>query len=161
MYYGEIKKFDISNGEGVRVSLFVSGCRVHCPGCFNKCTWDFQYGKLFTKETENEITEALSKEFISGLTVLGGEPFEPENQEVLAPFLSKVKKMFPKKTIWCYTGYVYDKDILPSDGKKHCAFTEQFLSCIDVLVDGPFIEELKDISLQFRGSRNQRILHLK
>ena len=130
-------------------------------GCFNKCTWDFQYGKLFTEETENEITEALSKEFISGLTVLGGEPFEPENQEVLAPFLSKVKKMFPKKTIWCYTGYVYDKDILPSDGKKHCAFTEQFLSCIDVLVDGSFIEELKDISLQFRGSRNQRILHLK
>ena len=97
MYYGEIKKFDISNGEGVRVSIFVSGCRVHCPGCFNKCTWDFQYGKLFTEETENEITEALSKEFISGLTVLGGEPFEPENQEVLVPFLSKVKKMFPRK----------------------------------------------------------------
>lgn len=92
MYYGEIKKFDISNGEGVRVSIFVSGCRVHCPGCFNKCTWDFQYGKLFTEETENEITEALSKEFISGLTVLGGEPFEPEKQEVLAPILSKVKK---------------------------------------------------------------------
>lgn len=97
MYYGEIKKFDISNGEGVRVSIFVSGCRVHCPGCFNKCTWDFQYGKLFTEETENEITEALSKEFISGLTVLGGEPFEPENQEVLVPFLSKVKKCFPRK----------------------------------------------------------------
>lgn len=97
MYYGEIIKFDISNGEGVRVSIFVSGCRVHCPGCFNKCTWDFQYGKLFTEETENEITEALSKEFISGLTVLGGEPFEPENQEVLVPFLSKVKKCFPRK----------------------------------------------------------------
>ncbi len=97
MYYGEIKKFDISNGEGVRVSIFVSGCRVHCPDCFNKCTWDFQYGKLFTEETENEITEALSKKFISGLTVLGGEPFEPENQEVFAPFLSKVKKCFPRK----------------------------------------------------------------
>ena len=97
MYYGEIKKFDISNGEGVRVSIFVSGCRVHCPGCFNKCTWDFQYGKLFTEETDNEIIEALSKEFISGLTVLGGEPFEPENQEVLASFLSKIKKMFSKK----------------------------------------------------------------
>ena len=97
MYYREMKKIDISNGEGVRVSIFVSGCRVHCPGCFNKCTWDFQYGKLFTEETENEITEALSKEFISGLTVLGGEPFEPENQEVLASFLSKVKKCFPRK----------------------------------------------------------------
>lgn len=97
MYYGEIKKFDISNGAGVIVSIFFSGCRVHCPGCFNKCTWDFQYGKLFTEETENEITEALSKEFISGLTVLGGEPFEPENQEVLVPFLSKVKKCFPRK----------------------------------------------------------------
>ena len=96
MYYGEIKKFDISNGAGVIVSIFFSGCRVHCPGCFNKCTWDFQYGKLFTEETENEITEALSKEFISGLTVLGGEPFEPENQEVLVPFLSK-KKNFPRK----------------------------------------------------------------
>lgn len=97
MYYGEIKKFDISNGEGVRVSIFVSGCRVQCPGCFNKCTWDFQYGKLFTEETENEITEALSKEFISGLTVLGGEPFEIENQEVLVPFLLKIKKCFPRK----------------------------------------------------------------
>ena len=161
MYYGEIKKFDISNGPGVRVSLFVSGCRVHCPGCFNKCTWNFQYGNLFTEETENEINEALSKEFISGLTILGGEPFEPENQEVLAPFLLKTKRRFPQKTIWCYTGYIYDKDILSSDGKKHCAFTDQFLSCIDVLVDGPFIEELKDISLQFRGSKNQRILQLK
>lgn len=126
MYYGEIKKFDISNGEGVRVSIIVSGCRVHCPGCINKCTWDFQYGKLFTEETENEITEALSKEFISGLTVLGGEPFEPENQEVLAPFLSKVKKMFPKKTIWCYTGYVYDKDILLSDGKNTAPLQSNF-----------------------------------
>ncbi|MGN0729558.1 anaerobic ribonucleoside-triphosphate reductase activating protein [Treponema sp.] len=158
MYYGEIKKIDISNGEGVRVSLFVSGCRVQCPGCFNKCTWDFHYGKIFTEQTEAEIIEALSREFISGLTVLGGEPFEPENQETLAPFLSRIKSLFPEKTIWCYTGYIYDKDILPADGKKHCRFTEQMLSCIDVLVDGPFIEELKDISLQFRGSKNQRIL---
>lgn len=161
MHYGEIKKFDISNGDGVRVSLFVSGCRVCCPGCFNRCTWDFCYGKPFTEETEAEILEALSKDFISGLTVLGGEPFEPENQETLAPFLSKVKKMFPGKTVWCYTGYIYDKDILPAGGKKHCAFTDRLLDSIDVLVDGPFMEELKDISLQFRGSRNQRILRLK
>ena len=154
MYYGEIKKFDISNGEGVRVSIFVSGCRVHCPGCFNKCTWDFQYGKLFTEETENEITEALSKEFISGLTVLGGEPFEPENQEVLAPFLSKVKKMFPKKTIWCYTGFLFETLVK----QPH---TRTLLQYIDVLVDGPFVESLKDTDLLFRGSSNQRLIDVQ
>ncbi len=161
MRYGEIKKLDIANGDGVRVSLYVSGCRIHCRGCFNECTWDFEYGKEFTEETENEIIEALSKEFISGLTVLGGEPFEPENQEVLAPFISKIKSIFPQKTIWCYTGYIYDKDLLPEDGKVHTPFTNPLLENIDVLVDGPFIEDLKDISLQFRGSKNQRLLKLK
>ncbi len=161
MNYGEIKKIDIANGDGVRVSLYVSGCRVHCPGCFNKCTWDFNYGKAFSLDTENEIIEALSKDFISGLTVLGGEPFEIENQKVLTPFLKKVKDIFPYKTIWCYTGYLYDKDILPKDGKRHCDCTDEFLSFIDVLIDGPFVQELKDISLQFRGSTNQRILKLK
>ena len=161
MFYGEIKKTDIANGTGVRVSLFVSGCRIHCPGCFNAKTWDFCFGKPFTEKTEEEILQALDKPFISGLTVLGGEPFEEENQKVLAPFLRRVKERLPQKTIWCYTGYVYDKDLLPPEGKKHTPFTEEMLSCIDTLVDGPFVQELKDISLNFRGSRNQRILNLK
>ena len=161
MYYGEIKRTDIANGEGVRVSLFVSGCRIHCPGCFNTKTWDFQFGKVFTKDTEEEILSYLEPEYISGLTVLGGEPFEEENQRVLAPFLHRVRENYPKKTIWCYTGYVYDVDILPEDGKRHFDCTPDMLSCIDVLVDGPFVQELKDLTLTFRGSSNQRILHLK
>lgn len=161
MYYGTIKKTDIANGLGVRVSLFVSGCRNHCKGCFNQQTWDFCYGKEFTEDTEKEILEALGKDFIKGLSVLGGEPFEEENQAVLAPFLEKVKKAYPKKDIWCYTGYVFDKDILPENGKKHCQYTRQMIDNIDTLVDGPFKEELKDISLKFRGSSNQRILDLK
>lgn len=160
MYYGEIKKIDIANGDGVRVSLFVSGCRIHCPGCFNAMTWDFCYGKEFTQDTEKEIIEALEKDFISGLTLLGGEPFEPENQKVLAPFLKKVKELFPKKNIWCYSGYIYETELLAENGKAHTEVTEEMLSYIDVLVDGPFVEELKDISLVFRGSSNQRILKL-
>ena len=118
MYYGNIKKTDIANGEGVRVSLFVSGCRNHCKGCFNQQTWDFCYGKLFTKETEDEIIQALAPKYISGLTILGGEPFEEENQEVLAQFLKKVKVIYPHKNIWCYTGYIWDKDLVPENGKK-------------------------------------------
>ena len=161
MNYGEIKKIDIANGEGVRVTLFVSGCRIHCSGCFNSCTWNFDYGKPFTEETEKEVMEALDKDFISGLTVLGGEPFEPENQQVLAPFLEKVKERFPDKSIWCFSGYLYDKDIQPQDGKKHTEYTDRMLACIDTLVDGPFILSERDISLQFRGSRNQRILNIK
>lgn len=161
MFYGNIKKTDIANGEGVRVSLFVSGCRIHCKNCFNQQTWNFSFGKEFTEETENEIFQALNHDYISGLTVLGGEPFEQENQQVLADFLAHVKEKFPQKNIWCYTGYVYDKDILPSDGQKHCEFTEKMLKSIDILVDGPFIEEEKDITLKFRGSKNQRILNLK
>ncbi len=161
MYYGNIKEIDIADGEGVRVSLFVSGCRNCCKGCFQKETWNFCYGKLFTEETEEYILQALGKDFISGLSVLGGEPFEEENQEVLAPFLTRVKKAYPEKDIWCFTGYVFDEDLKPENGRKHTEFTEEMLSCIDVLVDGPFILEQKDISLQFRGSRNQRILHLK
>ena len=142
------------------MSLFVSGCRLHCKGCFNECTWDFDYGREFTRETEDELLEALSKDFISGLTILGGEPFEPENQATLAPFSSKVKTLFPHKTIWCYTGYIYERDILHAGAKKHCGATDELLGNIDVLVDGAFVEELKDISLAFRGSRNQRILKL-
>jgi anaerobic ribonucleoside-triphosphate reductase activating protein len=161
MNYCEIKKTDIANGEGVRVTLFVSGCRVHCPGCFNAKTWDFSYGKEFTHEVEKEIINALSKPYISGLTVLGGEPFEEENQRELVKFLKLVKDSFPKKTIWCYTGYIYDHDIKPETGKKHCEVTDEMLSYLDILVDGPFIQEEKDITLKFRGSRNQRILKLK
>ena len=161
MNYGEIKKTDIANGEGVRVSLFVSGCRIHCQGCFNSMTWDFGYGKLFTSETEDEIIDALKPPYIAGLTVLGGEPFEEENQRVLTPFLKKVKETFPSKTIWCYSGYCYETDIKSQNGKKHTQYTDEMLSYIDTLVDGPFIKDLKDISLQFRGSRNQRILNIK
>lgn len=160
MYYGTIKKTDIANGDGVRVSLFVSGCRRHCKGCFNSQTWDFCYGTPFTNKTEEEILSALEPSYIAGLTVLGGEPFEQENQQVLSEFLEKVKKTYPNKTIWCYTGYVYDKDILPENGQKHCEFTKKMLENIDTLVDGPFIEEQKNIMLQFRGSENQRIINL-
>lgn len=161
MYYGTIKKTDIANGDGVRVSLFVSGCRRHCKGCFNSQTWDFCYGTPFTDKTEEEILSALEPSYIAGLTVLGGEPFEQENQEVLSEFLAKVKNAYPNKTIWCYTGYVYDEDILPENGQKHCEFTKKMLENIDTLVDGPFIEEQKNIMLQFRGSENQRIINLK
>ena len=161
MYYGNIKKTDIADGDGVRVSLFVSGCRNCCKGCFQPETWDFKYGTEFTQETENQILEFLRPSYISGLTVLGGEPFEEENQRILAPFLRKVKETYPSKTIWCYTGYVLEKDLLPEDGRKHCEATGEMLKYIDILVDGPFIEEQKNISLKFRGSENQRILTLK
>lgn len=161
MNYGVIKKVDIADGLGVRVSLFVSGCRIHCKGCHNQITWDFNFGKTFTKETEDEIIEALKPAHIAGLTVLGGEPFEEENQEVLTPFLERVKKELPSKSIWCYTGYLYDKDLLPQDGKKHTAFTNRMLACINVLIDGPFVESLRDLTLNFRGSRNQRIIDLE
>lgn len=161
MYYGNIKKTDIADGDGVRVSLFVSGCRNCCKGCFQPETWDFKYGTEFTQETEKQIIELLKPSYISGLTVLGGEPFEEENQRVLAPFLRKVKETYPSKTIWCYTGYVLEKDLLPEDGRKHCEATGEMLKYIDILVDGPFIEEQKNISLKFRGSENQRILKLK
>ena len=161
MYYGNIKKTDIADGDGVRVSLFVSGCRNCCKGCFQPETWDFKYGTEFTQETENQILEFLRPSYISGLTVLGGEPFEEENQRILAPFLRKVKETYPSKTIWCYTGYVLEKDLLPEDGRKHCEAPGEMLKYIDILVDGPFIEEQKNISLKFRGSENQRILKLK
>lgn len=161
MYYGAIKNTDIANGEGVRVSLFVSGCRNCCKGCFNKETWDFCYGTKFTQETEQKILEALSPNYISGLSILGGEPFEIENQRVLVDFLVKVKNSFPNKNIWCFTGYILEKDLLPKQGKCHCEVTEKMLSLIDILVDGPFIQEEKDITLRFRGSKNQRILTLK
>lgn len=160
MFYGNIKKFDVADGLGVRVSLFVSGCRNRCPGCFNEATWNFSYGKEFTQETENEILNALKPDFIKGFSLLGGEPFEEENQEILAPFLEKIKKEFPLKDIWCWTGYIFEKD-LQKNGRKYTKFTERMLNCIDVLVDGPFILSQKNLMLEFRGSENQRILHLK
>lgn len=157
MNYGEIKKWDIADGPGVRVSLFVSGCRHHCKGCFNEDTWDFDYGKAYTKEIEQEIFEVLNSTYIQGLTLLGGEPFEPENQRVLVELLRRVRRELPGKDIWCYTGFVFEKDLL-AGGRAFTEVTEEMLSMIDVLVDGPFVMEQKDITLKFRGSRNQRLL---
>lgn len=160
MYYGEIKKCDIANGEGVRVSLFVSGCTHHCPGCFNQDTWEFDYGKEYTQETEKEILEALAPSYINGLSLLGGEPFEPRNQEVLISLLRKVKERYPEKDIWCYSGYLFDKELL-SESRARCEYTDEMLSMLDVLVDGRFVEALKDIRLVFRGSSNQRVIDVK
>ncbi len=160
MYYGEIKKCDIANGEGVRVSLFVSGCTHHCPGCFNQDTWEFDYGKEYTQETEKEILEALAPSYINGLSLLGGEPFEPQNQKVLISLLRKVKERYPEKDIWCYSGYLFDKELL-SESRARCEYTDEMLSMLDVLVDGRFVEALKDIRLVFRGSSNQRVIDVK
>ena len=159
MNYANIKKYDIADGPGVRVSLFVSGCRHHCKGCFNYEAWDFEYGRPYTAETEAEILEALKPGYIAGLTLLGGEPFELENQVELVTLLRKVRETYPEKSIWSYTGYVYDKDLVPG-GRAYTDVTDEMLSYLDVLVDGPFVEELKDITLQFRGSSNQRILEM-
>lgn len=160
MNYGEIKKHDIANGEGIRVSLFVSGCTHRCKGCFNEAAWAFSYGGLFTKETENELLEALQPDYIDGLSLLGGEPFEPANQRDLVPFLKTVRERCPDKTIWCYTGYVYDLE-LTCESRARCEWTDRMLELIDILVDGQFVAELKDISLPFRGSANQRILDMR
>lgn len=160
MYYGEIKKCDIANGEGVRVSLFVSGCTHHCPGCFNQDTWDFGYGKEYTEETEQEILDALSPGYINGLSLLGGEPFEPQNQEVLVKLLKEVRERYPEKNVWCYSGYLFDRELL-SESRARCGYTDEMLSMIDVLVDGRFVEAKKDIRLVFRGSSNQRIIDVK
>ena len=158
MYYGEIKKTDIANGIGVRVSLFVSGCTRHCKNCFNPQTWAFDYGRPFTEETEEELLQALTPAYISGLTVLGGEPFEPANQKALLPFLRRVRGRFPQKSIWCYTGCTLETELLT--GYHHGEETQEILSLLDVLVDGPFVEELKDIRLRFRGSSNQRLIDM-
>lgn len=157
MNYGEIKLFDIANGEGIRVSLFVSGCTHRCKNCFNPETWDFNYGKPFDEEAENIIIGNLELEYVDGLSLLGGEPFEPSNQQVLLPFLRRVKAKFPNKKIWCYTGYLFDTE-LQNDSRARCEYTDEMLSLIDVIVDGEFKQELYDISLSFRGSSNQRII---
>ncbi len=160
MYYGNIKKYDIADGEGVRVTLFVSGCTNKCKGCFQPETWDFCYGQPYTEETEKEILDTLNNDYIRGLTLLGGEPFEPDNQRVLVTLLRKVKEAYPDKDVWSYTGFVYDKDLVPG-GRRYTEVTDEMLSMIDVLVDGPFVEEKKNISLSYRGSENQRVINLK
>ena len=161
MNYSGIIGSDIANGEGVRVSLFVSGCTHHCKGCFNPDTWDFAAGKPFTEKTQDFIIAELDHPWIAGLTLLGGEPMEPENQRALAPFLRRVRARFgSSKNIWCYTGCVLERD-LQKESRWRTEVTDELLSMIDVLVDGPFVESLKDITLRFRGSSNQRILHLQ
>lgn len=150
MNYGAIRKADIANGPGVRVSLFVSGCRNHCPGCFQPETWDFEYGEPFTKKTEKEIIKALRPSWIQGLSILGGDPMEPENQRALLPFLKRLRVFLPGKDVWLYTGYSFE-DVSSSP----------LLPYVDVVVDGPFLERKKDLSLAFRGSRNQRIIPLE
>ncbi len=160
MNYAVIKKFDIANGPGVRVSLFVSGCRHKCKNCFNSEAWDFGYGKEFTDETVNEIIEALDKDYIEGFSLLGGEPFEPENQAGIYKVLKAIKEKLPQKTVWCYTGFDYEKQLIKGlVGDKE--LTLKCLELIDVLVDGKFVEELKSPALLFRGSSNQRIIDVK
>ena len=160
MNYAVIKKFDIANGPGVRVSLFVSGCRHKCKNCFNSEAWDFDYGNLFTEDTVNEILEALSKDYIEGFSLLGGEPFEPENQSGIYTLLKAIKEKLPNKTVWCYTGFDYDKQLLKGlVGER--GLTLKCLELIDVLVDRKFVEELKSPALLFRGSSNQRIIDVK
>lgn len=152
MNYAAIKKTDIANGPGVRVSLFVSGCRRHCKGCFNSETWNFNYGNLFGKSTMNEILEALDKEYIEGFSILGGEPFENENKETVYNVIRTVKEKFPQKTIWCYSGFCFE---------ELAESSRNILELVDVLVDGPFVEEKKNLRLKFRGSENQRIIDVK
>ena len=159
MNYANIKTYSIENGTGVRVSLFVSGCTHHCKDCFNEQAWDFEYGNPFTADTENAVIEARAPDYMAGITLLGGEPMEPVNQRGLLPLLKRIRKELPQKTVWAYTGYVYE-DLLEG-GRAHCEVTEELLSLCDILVDGPFIAEKKNISLRFRGSENQRIIDLK
>lgn len=158
MNFSEIKYCDIANGEGVRTTLFVSGCRLHCPGCFNQEAQDFAAGEAFTQEVEERILESLEPGYIDGLTLLGGEPMEPENQRDLVAFVERVKERFPEKGIWCFTGYVLE-DLLEG-GRRRTDVTDRLLRCIDILVDGPYVATQHEITLRFRGSSNQRIIDL-
>ena len=160
MNYSVIKKCDIADGPGVRVTLFVSGCTHHCMGCFQPETWNFSFGKLFDESVEQELLDCLNPDYIRGLTLLGGEPFEPENQRVLVPFLKKVRESCPKKDIWCYSGYLFDEE-LKKESRARCEYTDEMLSMLDVLVDGRFEEDKKNITLLFRGSENQRLIDVK
>ncbi len=154
MNYATIKNCDIANGPGVRVSLFVSGCTHRCPGCFNEVAWDFGYGEPFTEQTTETILQMLRPAYIKGLTLLGGEPFEPENQEAVVALLRRVRRELPEKSIWAFSGYLFDKDICSG----RLGDTREYLSYLDVLVDGPFVEAKKNLSLRFRGSENQRLI---
>ena len=160
MNYADIKQYDVANGPGVRVSLFVSGCTHHCKNCFNQVTWDFNYGKPFTEDTIHTIIEYLKPSYVAGLTLLGGEPLERTNQEGLLPLLRQIREVYPEKNIWCFTGYDFEKDVI---GRlmKAWPVTEELISYIDVLVDGEFIEELKNLTLRFKGSSNQRTIDVK
>lgn len=160
MNYADIKRIDVANGEGVRVSVFVSGCNHHCKGCFNECAWDFNYGNKFTEQQEKEVLQDLNHDYISGLTLLGGEPLEPVNQEGLLPLVKKVKEKYPDKKIWCYTGFDFEKDIVGKMAKNN-ETTQELLKYLDVIVDGKFEEENKDLKLRFRGSSNQRIIDVQ
>ena len=157
MNYGTIKNCDIANGEGVRVSLFVSGCTHHCHNCFNPETWSFSYGSPFDEQAQSKLLTLLSPDYIDGLSLLGGEPFEPDNQRALVPFLKKVRAQYPGKTIWCYTGYDFDKDLLAWMEAGDPVITK-LLPLLDVIVDGEYKEECRSLRLPFRGSENQRIL---
>ena len=159
MHYSSIKDCDIANGIGVRITLFVSGCTNHCKNCFQPQTWDFDFGEPFTEETEEKLLEMLKPDYINGLTLLGGEPMEPQNQRALVPFLKRVREAYPNKNIWCFTGFTYE--VLKTDGSHpRCEVTDEMLSLIDVLVDGRYVDELKDLTLQFRGSSNQRLIDM-
>ena len=160
MYYATIKNCDIANGPGVRVSLFVSGCTHRCKGCFNEVAWDFHYGQEFTQQTIDHILDLLKAPHICGLTLLGGEPFEPQNQPAIVELLRQVKEKYPEKSIWAFSGYIFDRDIL-SGRLGPWDITREYLSYLEVLVDGPFIESKKNLSLRFRGSENQRIIDVK
>lgn len=159
MKYATIKEIDVANGPGIRVSLFVSGCTHHCKGCFNPETWNFNYGDDFTPEVEDRILEAMKPAYIKGFSLLGGEPFEPQNQEALLPFLRRVKAAYPNKTIWCYSGYDFEKDMLTGN-LGPWEVTHEMLTLIDVLVDGEFVLEKKNPNLRFRGSENQRVIRV-
>lgn len=160
MYFGEILRADTANGLGMRVTLFVSGCTNHCPGCFQPQTWDFNYGQPYTPAIEDMLIKELSKSYYQGLTLLGGEPFEPGNQREIVKLIRRIRKELPEKDIWAYTGFVLEKD-LGECGRKHTEVTEEILRNIDVLVDGKFEEARKDVSLKFRGSANQRIIDMR
>ena len=159
MNYAGIKYCDIANGLGCRTVLFVSGCRNHCKGCFQPQTWEFDYGEPFDEQIQNEILDSLKPAYVQGITLLGGDPFEEENQEALVPFMRRVKERYPNKDVWAYTGYLYEE--LLANGRKHTEYTDELLSMIDVLVDGPFIKALADKDLFFRGSSNQRLINVK
>lgn len=160
MRYGAIKKRDIANGPGVRVVLFVSGCTHHCKGCFQPQTWDFNYGDDYTADTEQEIIDALAPDFMDGLTLLGGEPFEPDNQRALLPLLHRVRNEMPQKTVWAFSGYTFEELTGKTESRARCEVTDEMLSLVDVLVDGEFQLDKRNISLQFRGSENQRLIDL-